>query len=264
MYEKVIEMDIWSTYGCFNKSFSNKGGLLTYSIPPKTAVIGLIGAVLGIDFDDYEEIDNQRVYLIEKLFDVQISVQALFDLKTARLVYNNCDKSISNINQDILVNPKYKLFISFPDSLKEYEREFSQRIRSHQTVYNLYMGRNEFLLNYDFIREFDRRDKTFTSDDDISTLKVKGFIKRSLIEELSVPQVNKFSSGVFGSQPLFEYLISDYPIKRYAFTNFQHEFISFYPEIHNERDSYFRIIEIKDDCEITLTDIGDNRWINLI
>ena len=264
MYEKVIEVDIWSTYGCFNKSFSNKGGLLTYPIPPKTEIIGMIGSVLGIDFDDYEEIGDKRIYSIEKFYDIQISVQALFDLKTARLVYNNCDKTIANIYQDILVNPKYKVFISFPIKLKEYESEFIEKIKNHSTIYNLYMGRNEFPLNYEYLRSFDRIDKSFTDEDDIEDFKVIGFIKRSKFEEISIHKIDKFSSNVIGSKPFFEYLINDYPIKRYNFTNFKYEFISFYPELNNEINSYFYKLELKDDSEIILTDIGDDKWIYLI
>ena len=264
MYEKVIEMDIWSTYGCFNKSFSNKGGLLTYPIPPKTAIIGMIGSVLGIAFDDYEEINDEKIFSIEKLFDIQISVQALFDLKTARLVYNNCDKTISNIYQDILVNPKFKIFISFPDNLYGFESDFIEKIKNHSTIYNLYMGRNEFPLNYEYIRSFNRNDTTFTDEDDIESLKVIGLIKRSKFEEVSIHKIDNFASNIIGSKPFFEYLINDYPIKRYNFTKFSYEFISFYPELNNELNSYFNKLELKEGTEITLTNIGDDKWICLI
>ena len=212
----------------------------------------------------YEEIGDKRIYSIEKFYDIQISVQALFDLKTARLVYNNCDKTIANIYQDILVNPKYKVFISFPIKLKEYESEFIEKIKNHSTIYNLYMGRNEFPLNYEYLRSFDRIDKSFTDEDDIEDFKVIGFIKRSKFEEISIHKIDKFSSNVIGSKPFFEYLINDYPIKRYNFTNFKYEFISFYPELNNEINSYFYKLELKDDSEIILTDIGDDKWIYLI
>lgn len=264
MYEKVTEIDIWSTYGCFNKSFSNKGGLLTYPLPPKTAIIGMIGSILGIDFDDYEEVEGKRVYSIEKFFDIQISIQPLFDLKTARVVFNNCDTSISNVYQDVLVNPKYKVFISFPNNLSEYESVFMERIENHSTIYNLYMGRNEFPLNYEYIRSFERLDKTFNDEDNIENLKVSGCIKRSKFEEVMIHKVDKFSSNIMGSKPFFEYLINDYPVSRNNFTNFKYEFISFYPEVNNEFDSYFYKLELKEDCEITLTDIGDEKWICLI
>ena len=51
-YLNVIEMDIWSSFGCFSKPFSTVGGVLSYLIPPKTSIIGMIGAVLGYEFND--------------------------------------------------------------------------------------------------------------------------------------------------------------------------------------------------------------------
>lgn len=264
MYNKIIELDIWSSFGCFNKSFSNKGGLLTYPIPPKTAIIGMIGSVIGIDFDDYEIIDNKKVYSIEKFYDIQISIQPLFDLKTTRLTYNNSsNNSIANINQEILVNPKYKIFISFPNELNEYELDFVEKIKKHETVYNLYMGRNEFPLNYKFKKYFDRYDQTFTNKN-IQDVEIVGILKRSFINELTVDKINLLSINQIGSKPFFEYLINDYPIKRLSFSNFEYEFISFFPDNNSDIESYFSIEELKEGKEILLTKIGDNKWIYLL
>ena len=65
-FSNVIELDIWSNFGCFSKPFSTTGGILSYLIPPKTSIIGMIGAILGYDFDDYEEKDSIKEYKIEK------------------------------------------------------------------------------------------------------------------------------------------------------------------------------------------------------
>lgn len=268
MYKQVIELDIWSQFGCFNKSFSNKGGLLTYSIPTKTSIIGMIGAVLGIEFDKYTlDENNTKTYEIEKLYDIKISVQPLFDLKTTRVVFNNCGKTIANINQDLLVNPKFKLFISFPDSLSEEETIFIDNLKSHTTVYNLYMGRNEFPLTYEFIRTFENESKTFTYEDnsELEDLEIYGFIKRSQVDDLMINAVDnplfKYSKD---SKPFFEYLVKDYPIKRKNFTEFDYEFISFYPDLSEDMSSYFSEVELKKDCELELTEIGDEKWICLL
>ena len=79
-YANVIEMDIWSNFGCFSKPFSNTGGILSYLIPPKTSVIGMIGAILGYEFDDNDE----GIFSIEELFDIKLSILPLYDLKSKR------------------------------------------------------------------------------------------------------------------------------------------------------------------------------------
>jgi len=47
----------------------------------KTAIIGMVGAVLGYKFNEFYESNDIRVYKIEELYDIKISIQSLFDLK---------------------------------------------------------------------------------------------------------------------------------------------------------------------------------------
>ena len=110
----VIEFDIWSKFGCFSKPFSNSGGILTYFIPPKTSIIGMVGSVLGYSFDDFIiDEKNCKIYSIEKFNDIKVAIQPLFSLKTKRVTYNNVSgDSIKNIHQDVLLNPHYKIYIS--------------------------------------------------------------------------------------------------------------------------------------------------------
>ena len=130
-FSKIIELDIWSKFGCFSKPFSNSGGILTYFIPPKTSIIGMIGSVLGYSFDDFEiGEDGTKIYSIERFNDIKISIQPLFSLKTKRVTYNNVSgNDIKNIHQDVLLNPHYKIYISFPDNLSEEEYLFLDRIK---------------------------------------------------------------------------------------------------------------------------------------
>lgn len=152
-------MDIWGSFGCFTKPFSNTGGLLTYLIPPKTSIIGMIAAILGYEFDDFEELeDGTRKYKIEKLYAIKVSIQPLFDLKVKRVTFNSHygnEPHMLNVNQDVLINPFYRLYLSFPDHLENEEKEFLGLINNNETVYNLYMGRNEFFMNYEIKNYFE-------------------------------------------------------------------------------------------------------------
>ena len=112
-YLNILELDIWSKFGCFSKPFSNSGGILTYLIPPKTSIIGMVGSVLGYPFDDFEiDENNSKVYNIEKFNDIKISVQPLFSLKTKRVTYNNVSgNGIKNIHNNFLILKKNLLKI---------------------------------------------------------------------------------------------------------------------------------------------------------
>lgn len=280
MSSNIIELDIWSKFGCFSKSFSNSGGILTYFIPPKTSIIGLVGAVLGYRFDDFAlNGNNDKIYTIEKLNDIKISIQPLFSLNTKRVTFNRVsENAIMNIHQDVLINPYYKIYIKFPDNLKDEEELFIQRIKDKQSVFNLYMGRNEFLLNYElkniiesekFILDNSNRNEFFDSNNKIygslnrknvksTALKSeKVNVKRSLFSK------NTNSKSVDKLESYFEYLISDYPIKREHFVDFTYAPVSFYTMNKNE-NCYFSDISLKNDSSLELFKIGDKRWISLI
>ena len=276
-YKNIIEMDIWSKFGCFTKPFSNSGGLLTYLIPPKTSIIGMVGAILGYDFEDFETTENDlKKYSIEKLNDIKISVQPLFPFKVKRVVFNNlvADKKIINIKQDVLFNPYYKLFISFPEQLNEEKEVFEERIKTHKSVYNLYMGRNEFFLNYEYCKSFENPKKYSLTNENKNkffneSYEIHGSLNRENIQNTALSKKinttrNLFSvDNSYDLESYYEYLISDYPIKREQFAEFTYSPISFYTRDKNEQ-CYFSDITLKSKESLELFNIGGKKWISLI
>lgn len=283
-YNNIIEMDMWSTFGCFTKPFSNTGGFLTYLIPPKTAIIGMIGAVLGYKFDDFSESNDKRVYKIEELYDIKISIQAMFDLKVKRIVFNshygNDKKNMLNVKQDLLINPKYKIYISFPENLEIQEKHFLNSLKSSETTYNLYMGRNEFPINYEFKNYLSDVNSVILDSNNLKRFfeekqQVYGILSREsainlqLKTQLNEPKEKNLSLFKRVNRDMrrlashFEYLIKEYPVKRYNFTQFEYMPLSFY-SMDEKRDCYFNKFDLKDNQQLILHNIGDNKWISLI
>ncbi|MBE6140121.1 MAG: CRISPR-associated protein Cas5 [Firmicutes bacterium] len=284
-FSKVIEIDIWSKFGCFTKPDSTSGGFLTYLIPPKTSIIGIIGAILGYDFDEFEKKDESiNKYKIEELYDIKISIQPLFDLKTKRVTFNRVSGTtektkIQNIHQDILINPYYKLFISFPDYLKDKEDLFLKRLENHETIYYLYMGRNEFPLSYEKCNVFDYESKIIDSGNSQQFFdngeKIYGFIDRENISEVELKAIDKNAlnddtiifqfkkNNEMKLKSFYEYIIPEYPIKRSNFTDFAYSEISFYTE-DNFKDCYFSRLYLKNNSSVELVKFGDHEWILMI
>ena len=273
-------MDIWSSFGCFTKPFSNTGGLLTYLIPPKTSIIGMIAAILGYEFDDYEEFDDEtRKYKIEELYDIKVSIQALFDLKVKRVTFNSHygnEPHMLNVNQDILINPMYKMYLSFPRELKDKEKIFLERIRANETVYNLYMGRNEFFMNYEFKNYFENvKLELLTNENsteffnDSEEQKIYGTLDKRIIKDVTLSEISeqtifgRLTKGIKKLASFYEYVIRDYPIARCNFTNFAYAPISFYSMSKND-DCFFNKLYLKENRELKLYEIGENEWISLI
>jgi len=274
----IIELDIWSSFGCFTSPFSNIGGLLTYLIPPKTSIIGMIGSILGYDFDEYDKKeDNIKKYKIEELYDIKISVQPRFKFKTRKITFNSHygnEPYMLNVKEDVLINPCYKLFLKFPEHLESEENLFMSRIIKNETIYNLYMGRNEFFLNYKYINSLESNSlniNNFNAEDFFGDEnKVYGTLNRDLIKNTSIYyEENENNSqtifdGLGGSlASYYEYVIKNYPIRRTNFTNFEYIPVTFYAMNKND-DYFFDSIELKEDAELELFNIGEKKWISLI
>ena len=55
---RILVFDIWGDYGHFKK-FHTTSSPLSFSIPPPTAVYGIIGAIAGISKENYTDTLNQ-------------------------------------------------------------------------------------------------------------------------------------------------------------------------------------------------------------
>lgn len=49
---KCLVFDIWGEYGHFRKFYTTSSPL-TFSIPPRTTICGIIAAIIGLDKDEY-------------------------------------------------------------------------------------------------------------------------------------------------------------------------------------------------------------------
>ena len=275
-YQNIIEMDIWSNFGSFSKPFSNTGGLLTYLIPPKTSVIGIIGGILGYNYHDYEiDENNNKKYKIEELYDVKISIQAIFDLKIRRIIFNchyGNEPNLLNVKEDVLIKPYYKLYLSFPETLKDKEKKFLEKIKRQETVYNLYMGRNEFFLNYKFKNYFEnvKTKRVISEFNSKKDGKIYGTLERSNIEKCRLKKspegttiYERLKKGIARYAQYYEYIIRDYPVRRGNFVNFDFSKVSFY-SLSKQEDCYFAFLSLKNNTELELYSIGDDKWISLI
>jgi len=274
-YEDIVEMDIWSSFGCFTKPFSNAGGLLSYLIPPKTSIIGMVAAILGYEVDDYiESDDGSRKYKIEELYDIKISTQALFDLRVKRVTFNSHygnEPHLMNIHQDVLIEPYYKVYLSFPNNLKSEKKEFLKSLHANETVYNLYMGRNEFFMNYECINHFDNAETNILTVEncdkffkDSKEHEIYGTLDKRVVKDTTLSESSE--SIIFGRlsknmkklASFYEYVIRDYPIERYNFTNFEYAPVSFYSMNKND-NCFFSNLVLRENKELELRKIGENK-----
>lgn len=192
----LITIDIKSEFGAFNNPESNVGGLMSYKIPTKTAIQGFLGAVLGLSFNDAIEFFDGLKYTALPKFDfdsVNITYNSHYGGRKGRMV---------NVQQELLINPHYKIYLDFCD-VKESKNSIIEQIKNNfptknipsekkqivkkllkekQNYYTPYMGKREFPLEYGLcssdnikkLEKFDDNDK-FSSNTALPIDSIKNY-----------------------------------------------------------------------------------------
>ncbi|MBD3170834.1 type I-B CRISPR-associated protein Cas5 [Candidatus Bathyarchaeota archaeon] len=146
--KQVLAFDLWGPYGHFKKIYTTTSPL-TYSIPPRTAITGLISAIIGLDKTEYLQYFSKKdadiaVQILNPVKKVTLS-QNLIDTKTAGKMMNKIEQR-TQIRFELLKDPKYRIYFRHrdPDLLKK----LTQYVMEHRSVYTPCLGLSEHIANF--------------------------------------------------------------------------------------------------------------------
>ena len=156
--DKIVSFDIESDFGMFKKPDVNDV-YFTFNIIPKTQILGILGAVIGLggynqmkDSDDYPE-------FYKEFQDLPIGIipygnKGVFQKRLIKynntVGYANKDGGTLNIIEQTLINPKYKIYFGF-DLSNDMHKKLCKYLSAKPIEYEYipYMGKNEFRLTID-------------------------------------------------------------------------------------------------------------------
>ena len=159
--DKLLVFDIGSEYGHFRK-FNTTTSPLTYSIPTRSAITGLLGAILGIERELSAGKFRDGVIPVSEVFakdKTNIAVQLINPVKKVNIAFNLLDTekaaaSFFNIKQrtqiefELLKDPSFRLFISLKDEIVF--TELINRIQENRTYFTPYLGLSQFTATVEF------------------------------------------------------------------------------------------------------------------
>lgn len=159
---QVLIFDVESEYGHFRK-FNTTTSPLTYSIPTRPAIAGLIGAILGIEREVSAENFREGVTPVAELFTKEkasFAVQIINPIKKVNLGFNLLDtektaSSFFNVKQrtqiefELLKNPKFRIYVSLEDSILF--NILVEKVRLNQSHFTPYLGLSQFTATTKFI-----------------------------------------------------------------------------------------------------------------
>lgn len=150
---KCIAFDIWGEFAHYRKFYTTSSPL-TFSIPPRTSIAGMIAAIIGLDKNEYlEYFDKNQAY---------IAIRLLHPVKKTRMSYNLTDtkglkmfylfKNRTQVTFELLKDCKYRIYFyhtnpAIYDKAKNY-------LEKHECYYTPCLGLSEYIANFEYVGEY--------------------------------------------------------------------------------------------------------------
>lgn len=203
---KVLQIVISSEFALFKRNDSNEFAL-TYNFPPKTQLLGLFGAIIGLSgyskntakADFYELLKGFKVAILPLNGNNESATEPP---KKTVVTYNNYHGygsmetgGILQVKEQLLIEPKYRIFIL---GVGGYYEKLKEKLESGEYFYTPYLGKNEFLASVQYEGEKEAT-KITQGDVKISGIFLKDYCKHML-------------SGLDGINKTHFIIVEDYPV----------------------------------------------------
>ncbi len=229
--EKLISFNIQSDFGFFKKPDYNDGLLLSYNILHKPALLGILGAIAGLE--GYKRKGLLPEYYL-KLQNLSVAIKPIGDEKgnfqktavkyTNTVGYANLDGNLL-IEETMLVKPGYQCYLLL-NLDEEVEHKLYDFITNGKAEFIPYLGKNEYQAWFgDEVMEYEYEPFFPVEEFVIDSLFVKeGTIQNKLVEPSFSftlgSMTNQGSYCYFESLPIgFNENLMQYKYNHFAYTD---------------------------------------------
>lgn len=184
---KVLIFNIRGKAAHFKKYYSNKSSL-TYKIPPRTVLMGMVASILKYPRDSYYDIFSPE----KAKFGVKIEKAGFTHFECMNYLKEDGDHTQVRLQ---LLLPKYdvlKYQIYFVHKDEELLENLAMKIKNDKSGYGLFLGQRQFRATAEFVDLYEKPDILEDFKGEISTLTYKKNIKELQINnqfELTVDNI---------------------------------------------------------------------------
>lgn len=212
--QKLISIDLKGDFGFFRKPDTNNSTntiILSYNMLHKPALLGIFGAIVGLE--GYKEKGMMPAYFYA-LKDLKIGIEPLFHEKgnfsknlniyTDATGFNNKDKnglpSTRIMKESILIKPAYRVYILLDDE-ESNQSHLYKNLKDGNAEFLPYFGKNEFSVWWDK-ESFKQYDNYEVVDKPLDDIKIKTlFLKQDIIKENKAAPVFDLESLINDETP---------------------------------------------------------------
>lgn len=153
MIMTMIIFDLWGKFAHFRKFYTNSSSL-SYLVPPRTTIEGMVAALLGLERDSYYELlSSEKLHIaVRKIGKSKKIMQSLNYIRATGPKELIIQKNHTQIPFELLTgydNLRYRIYLTHED--ENILSEIEQRIINNKPVYPLYFGSAPFSCYIDYI-----------------------------------------------------------------------------------------------------------------
>lgn len=227
--KKLIAFTIRAEKGFLKKPDINEGIYLTYNMLHKPAILGILGAIIGLQ--GYQKNEELPEYYL-RLKNIPVGVKPVGDengnFQKTKITYNNTTGFASNeeggnliITEQTLIKPAYKIYLLL-DLENDNENKLYHNIKEQKAEFLPYLGKNDYSLWWEKaeVEEYEwEKAGTFTQSFKISSV----FIKESTVidsKEDEITNIDLLDFSILSNEKQFvsfERLPVDFNEKLYQY-----------------------------------------------
>jgi CRISPR-associated protein Cas5h len=183
MTQDLLVFEIWAPYAVFRRPETTTTAL-TFSIIPRSAAEGLVGAILGLQFDETpQRLRKSRIAVALRSPVSKLPFSATYTdtkeiwpkigvtLRPARKSGSPKSKRQvmlrTRVKMEFLRAPRYRIY--FDDS-KDTKDILEDRLRNHETAFTPYLGSSSMLANFAYIGRFNYAHIELTNPASVSSV----------------------------------------------------------------------------------------------
>ena len=183
---KILKFKLSGDYAHFRKPYTTTSPL-TFPIPTRPVLAGIIGAIVGKPKDNVEY-QNEQSYLtlslVNPLKKIRMGINltkvpTATDLKNGFLDLKIQQNQVNQIRFEFIKNPKYIVYFSH-ENMQLYN-ELKNHLESHTCFYTPYFGISELIADFEYLGEFEAQ-----KIENPSTIKINTVIPKKAVSENSI------------------------------------------------------------------------------
>lgn len=154
--DNFLIFDIWGDYAHFKKYYTTSSPL-TFSIPPRTALIGLISCIIGLSKEEYLDVMRKEkakvaIRIVNPVKKIRVT-QNLINTKDGywRPVKKPGHEPRTQIKFEYLKAPKFRIYFSHTD--RNIYTLLKQNLEEHKSIYTPYLGITECIADFQLVEE---------------------------------------------------------------------------------------------------------------